>query len=500
MVRGETFQGLRGGKCRGGDVVCTVVRLAFVMAVFAGVAVFAQAPAAGAGAGTVLPPGTPTVSQDEYKLLEEVRRVGENDPAQAIARLRGAITPASSAVLLDALGVYCQQKGEFEPAAAAFEDAVRRAPDYLRARENLAKVLLQQEKYDAALAVIAELEKRGATDLAWVQTARARVLLHQGRFEDAGKALAALLDRDLPAGGATGVPGKGELWRLLGEAWLNAGQPAAAETAFRNALVYRPQDRGLRTELIQAVVQQQGAAAARPLVLKEVESDPLRGELWRLLASADWEAGKTGDALVHLECARRLGLAGKKDLADLGDLLFDQGLTAEAMDRYLQAAALEDPPVPRLLRAAEGFAALGKPDEAERLLQRLDERKLTLSTEEKRKATAARAQVAEARGDADGALKLYQVLLADNPLDGDALMKSGRILQQQGKLEEALLLYERAARAGVEHKTSSLVYQAQIAVEREDYRQAAELLGQSLALKRDPPIERYLEQVRQMLR
>jgi tetratricopeptide (TPR) repeat protein len=479
----------------------TTAWLACVLALLAGTAVFAQAPASTeAGTGAAAAPGTPTVSPDEYTLLEEVRRVGDSDPAQAVARLRAVITPSSSAVLLDALGVYCQQKGDLDQAATAFQDAVRRAPGYRRARENLAKVWLQQEKYDDALAAIADLEKQGASDLAWAQAARARVLLHQGRFEDAGKALAALLERDLPAASAAGVPGKAELWRLLGQAWLHAGHPAAAETAFRNALVYRPSDRGLRTELIQSVVQQHGPIAARPLVRREVEADPLRGELWRLLASADWEAGKTGEALVHLECAHRLGLAGKRDLADLGDLLFDQGLTAEAMERYLQAAALEDPPVPRLLRAAEGFASLGKPDEAERLLRRLEERKLPLSAAEMRKTTAARAQVAEARGDPDAALKLYRTLLADNPLDADALMKSARILQQQGELEDALLYYERATRADAAHRPASLVYQAQIAVEREDYRRAAELLEQSLALKRDPALERYLEQVRQVLR
>jgi len=97
----------------------------------------------------------------------------------------------------------------------------------------------------------------------------------------------------------------------------------------------------------------------------------------------------------------------------------------------------------------------------------------------------------------DQAIALYQELLRIDPLDARALLLLARGQRRQGRLEEAALTCERAARLpGFE--AEAWVLHAQIEVERERYGRALELLEAAQTLQDRPHVRRYLEQVRRL--
>jgi tetratricopeptide (TPR) repeat protein len=160
---------------------------------------------------------------------------------------------------------------------------------------------------------------------------------------------------------------------------------------------------------------------------------------------------------------------------------------------------MDRPPVTRLLSAVEGFLYQDHLDEARSLLESLKMSRDTMTGKEQAKQRFLTARLAEEEGDLDGALQSYNELLRENPLDADSLLAAGYVLQKRMRFDEALVFYERAARISPEHEAASLIRQAQIAVEREDYARAESLLERAQEIKHEEYIERYLEQVREML-
>ncbi|MCF7855052.1 MAG: tetratricopeptide repeat protein, partial [Candidatus Pacebacteria bacterium] len=353
--------------------------------------------------------------------------------------------------LLFALASYRLNAEDPAGAIDALKRVVEEAPGYVLARMKLATLLLQ-------------------TDEATAAAHHLRLLL-----------------------GSDGS-NKAEVWRLLGYALLRSGHFTAAETAYRQALIYAPDDYDGRLGLIRTLVQQSRLEEA-PVLARETLADRHEDrQLWSLLASADLRKQRRLEALVTLECARRLQLADAGLLATLGDLYLDEGIPAEALRAFRASAAWQDAPVSRLLRSCDAMVRSGGIDEAEALLDTLRGKREGMTEDQSRQLLHLQARLHLRREENDAAVKIYQTLLGKNPLDGDALMQYGHLLRVQGELEEALIQFERAQRVEAV-KPEALVGAAQVAVERQNYRRAAALLRDSLGVKDDPHVRSYLDQV-----
>lgn len=402
------------------------------------------------------PQNEPIVSRNEAALLKETEEMASTDLSLAITTLKKAIDSDSSPALDFALGCFYYERDDARSAINALRQALIKMPAFHRARENLAKILFQEGDYAAA-----------ATEMAY------------------------LLD--------TNYTTKKELWKMLGHAYLKANKPMASEVAYRNALVYSPDDRELPILLIQTLLEQEKYSETRSLIARELAVTPLREELWKLYANIDLSSDRHMEALVRLECAYRLGIAGPEILVTLGDLYLEQGLADEAFVRYEHTTAMDRPPVTRLLNALEGFLYQNNFKEARTLLDALKTAQDAMTAEERMRQRYLTAKLAEEEGDLNGALQSYTELLRENPLDADSLLAAGYVLQKQLKFDEALVYYERVARISPEHEAKSLIRQAQIAVEKGEYGKAEPLLEHALEIRHEAYIERYLEQVRQML-
>jgi len=220
--------------------------------------------------------------------------------------------------------------------------------------------------------------------------------------------------------------------------------------------------------------------------------------MWFLLSNAYIAMGDYKKAIITLECTRRLKIINQDGLSTLGELYLTQGQPREALEVYQELMVMGKPSIPRLLRAVEGFIMLNRLEEAETLIQGVDTHKYSLLPAQENKLKKLKAQIAYLKGDYQESLILYKEILKEEPLDGDALIALGDIYYKLSKLEEALIFYERAGRIR-EKEVDALIRQAQVEVERENYKRAVELLESAQSIKFQPYIDRYLEQIRHLI-
>ncbi len=401
------------------------------------------------------PAQEPTVSAQEAKLLRQVADLAKSDPAAALELLASEITSESSAALDFALGNLNVQQDRLEKAEEAYRAALEKFSTFARARMNLAQVLIRQEKLGQVAEVL-------------------RPVLISGQARP-------------------------ETFTLLGYSYLLQGQSLPAETAYRQALLLKPEDVNNSLGLAKCLLEQERYPEVIRLLEDLVEREPQRAELWLLLANAHLALEQPDQAIVKLECARRLGIASAEALATLGDLYLNRRQPAEALSAYEKSFAGEEPPLERLLRSVEGFLMLGLPAEAECLLQEVRKSASSLSPDQHRKLLRLEARKAYLSGDRKAALRAYEWLLEEYPLDGDALIALGDLHREACEPEEAMMAYERAARISGK-EAQALVRQAQVEVERERYVGAMERLEAAQIIDPWPNVARYLEQVRRLVR
>ena len=401
----------------------------------------------------------PTVSQEERELLKQVVDLSKENQENAIEVLNAGITSSSSPALDFVLGNFYLQKGELSLAESSYKNALKKMPLFVRCRANLGRVLIMQDKIDEA---IKEFHS----------------VLMEGQVTP-------------------------ETLTLIGYTFLLKGQSIPAETAYRHALLLKPEDTNAYLGLAKCLLEQERFREAVKILEDLLENNPQKQELWFLLANTNLALNKPDRAIVVLESSRRLKIVSSAALATLGELYLNQGQAEDALTAYREAFAGEDPSIDRLLRAVEGFIMMNKAQEAGELLERARSIEKQdpdfLKSGQRYKLCRLEAHQARLRGDHKQAFITYKKLLEEEPLDGDVLISLGDLYRETGELEEALISYERAARiAGKE--SQALIRQAQIEVERERYKRAADLLETAQALKPQAHVFRYLEQVRRLVR
>ncbi|MDA0577413.1 MAG: tetratricopeptide repeat protein [Verrucomicrobia bacterium] len=404
-------------------------------------------------------PFEPSVTRQEAELLEQAMTLAEKDVTAAITQLQTENRVAASPALDYALGNLYVQTNRLTDAEAAYREALRKLPRFRAARNNLARLYLMQERPAAAISAFAELVRDGQGDA--------------------------------------------ETFLLYGHACTLENRLLSAETAYRQALLLQPDGVEARRGLARCLIDQQRYAESSPLVSELLSLAPDDAELWSLQANIHLTQERPTDAVASLETARRLQAVTPDMLATLGDLYLNLAQPADAVAAYTQAFAITNAPVTRQLRAAEGLIQIGEWQAAENLLDQLDARmqrgRHVLTSAEDQQRTRLRADAAYRAGRPDEARTALRELLQRDPLDGAALLTLGDLDRESGRLEEARLSYERAARIrGFEAR--ALVRQAQVEVDRERYAAAVELLQAAQAFEDQPHVARYLDQVRRLVR
>lgn len=399
----------------------------------------------------------PKLSPEERLTLEKIYPLIASNPAQAISELEVAAKLDATAMFDFVLGNLYFQRDDAANAGKWYGLAVQKFPSYRRAHKNLGLIQIRDGKYELAIHSFTKMIELGG-----------------------GDALS---------------------YGLLGHAYAAKQDYLAAEAAYRNALLLQPDNADWRLGLARTIFKQQKYEEAAALLNVLLEKNPDKAEFWLLQANAYVGMKQPLKAAENLEVAYRLGKATPESLNLLGDLYVNENQLELAANAYLRAIdAGPDQSPAKALRAAEVLSARGGTSQAKAVLTSIDQ-KLTAQAndEDRRTALKLRARLALADGDGAEAVTVMEQVVAQDPLDGDALMLLGGHYAKQGDSDHALIYFERAANLEA-FEAQAKARQAQILVQKAKYSEALPLLKRSQELKPSEEIARYIEQVERLAR
>lgn len=400
----------------------------------------------------------PRMQPQEQVIYREkvVRALTNSDPAQAIATLQGLVKPAASAVFDFTLGNLYFQTEDLTNAVKCFEAALGKFPDYRRAQKNLAFALVRSGQYDAAI----------------------KPLL-----------------RSITLGG-----GDGKVFGLLGFAYMHQGRFASAETAYRQALVFEPENLDFRLGAVKCAVATAQYDHALALLDELLTQYPERNALWTLQANVYIQKDQPAKAAISLEMLRRLATATPQNLYLLGDLYMAQEIRDLALAAYLEAIQADSGQNPsRALRAAQILVSRGAWAESRKLFTTVRNTGATLSDGDELRLLKLESKVALATGSGADAIRVLEEIIQRNPLDGEALLLAGEYYAKTGESEKAAWRYDTASKLEG-FAADAFVKSAQLLVQAQKYAPALELLQKAQKAKPRDNVQRYLDKVEQLAR
>lgn len=391
--------------------------------------------------------------EEQATYREKVVPALRDNPKTAISTLEGLVRPGASAVFDFTLGNLYFQTEDLTNAVKYFESALDKFPDYRRAQKNLGFALVRDGKPAAAIKP---------------------------------------LTRTVALGGADG-----KVFGLLGYAFMTTGRFASAEAAYRQALVFEPENLDFKLGLVKSALGMDNYDYALALLQELIQQHPERDSLWTLQANVFIQKEQPARAAVSLEMLRRLGKATPQNLFLLGDLYMTQESRDLALAAYLEAVDKDSGQNPaRALRPAQILVSRGAWDEARTLFAKIRSTG-TLSGADELKLLKLESKVAMSTGEGDKAIATLEQIVSKDPLDGEALLLAGDFYARNSQPEKAAFRYDTASKIqGFE--ADAFVKQAQLLVQSQKYAQAAELLRKAQKIKPRDNVQRYLDKVDQL--
>jgi tetratricopeptide (TPR) repeat protein len=396
----------------------------------------------------------PEMTAEEYALYEKVMNMLATNPALALRILEGMMnenekpSPAFEFILGNAY----YAAGDNAKTEVSYKNAVDRFPSFLRAWNNLGVLYY-------------------TTD----------------RFTDAVKAFSksvSLGDREPTTYG------------LLGYSLEKEGNDIAAEVAYMQALSGDPGNSDWQEGLLRLCVKGRQLARAETMARNLIKSKPTESRYWLILANVLLTDQRRLEAIAVLELAAGSGVASPDELILLGDLYAEQKLLPEALAIYGKLLK----PVPatgeeKLLRLAQTQAAAGHGAEAEAALKALP---ADISPTGRVTKLLVQAQIDSAARRWIAARRDLETILADEPLNGQALLALGAVHVGEGDDSRAAFVYEAAARVPEATHRASLEL-ANLEIRNRRYAQGAEHLQKALSLQHSDEVADYLARVRTLV-
>lgn len=378
------------------------------------------------------------------------------DQKKAAEVLSSLAKPGASAVFDFTLGNICFQSEDMTNAVKHFETAIAKFPDYRRAHKNLGFALVRDGRFAAALKP---------------------------------------LTRTVALGG-----GDGKVFGLLGFAYMSVGKNVSAEAAYRQALVFEPDNVDFKLGLVKSSIATANYDYALALLDELLKEYPKRENLWTLQANLHIQREQPAKAALSLEVLRRAGKATPQTLYLLGDLYMTQESRDLALGAYLEAIEKDNGANPaKALRAAQILVGRSAWTEANQLFAKIRGATTALSAADELKLLKLESKAAMANGGGEQAILTLEQIVQKDPLDGEALLLAGDFYSKNGQKEKAELRYQTAA--GISgFEAEAFVKHAQLLVQSQKYAQATELLKKAQKVKPRDNVQRYLEKVEQLAR
>ena len=398
----------------------------------------------------------PRLSPEEQQFYrDKIVPLLREDPTKAIPELESHIRPDGSALFEYTLGNVYFQNEDFTNAVKYFEQATVKFPSFLRAWKNLGFALVRDGKYDESIIPLA---------------------------------------RTISLGG-----GDGKAFGLLGFSYMNAGKFVSAEAAYKQAMLYEPDNLDFKLGIVKCQVAQEDYDGALAMLDELINLHPDKETLWTIQANVYLQKQLPDKAAVNFEVLRRMDKATPENLATLGDIYMTQDAKDLALSAYMEAIEKDEWQHPaRALRAADILTSRGAWDEARSLFTKIRSTAGgNLVAQDELKLLKLESKVAMATGQGEEAIKVLEQIIERNPLDGEALLLAGDYYARNGQPEKAEFRYDAAAKIqGFE--ADAFVKQAQLLVKSSKYALAVEALKKAQKVKPRDNVQRYLEKVEQL--
>lgn len=427
-----------------------------------------------------LPAVEPKVDQEEARVIAELSEIlsqgrfkeGEQHLLNFIQDRKNPADPAGeskdvSAALIFTLGNLYYQNGRVADGEQAYKIAIKRFPEFRRAHKNLALLYARSDRMKKALPHLMKAIDLGESD-------------------------------HLTFG-------------LLGHAMLNEDKAMAAEAAFRQAYLLKPDEKDWKIGLAQALLAKEDWAQAAAMMQTLIDESPDDAMMWMQQANCFIQMNQVMRAAENYEILRLKGLADEAALNQLGDIYANQEQPLLALGAYLSAMKQSDEvQVSRSLKAAKYLLQLDAPREAARLMTELRSRAgETMSSDDQVTAFLVESDIASADQELTRAGELLSQALELSPADGAARVKLGQILNQRAAVAEGeaeMIALKADARTqyllAADDRDSQVAYQAnlkiaQMLVKDQQYLKALPKLEEAVRLKKGSKqaIEQYLRRV-----
>jgi tetratricopeptide (TPR) repeat protein len=370
----------------------------------------------------------------------------------AIIYLEKKITNETSAALDFALATMYYQLGRLTPSEQTYEKALKKFPSFLRAKKNLGFVQLSLGKLDAASRNLAQAISLGEAD--------------------------------------------GISYVALGYCHLSLGRVVSAENAYRMGILLHPESTDARNGLVNCLLSTNRYAEALALLNELLELKPNDLFCHKARASALQGLGQEAEAAVALETLRRMNQLDAAGILSLGDIYHNLGLHEHSLTSYQQALAMKEKlSLNRYARAAKVLINRGSYGACFKYLEEIE--KIFgqgFSKEDERIIRMLQAEVRIATGKRKEAAQILEDVIQKRPLDGEALLLSARLANEELDYARAALRFERAAKLS-EFEVEALIGHARMLVGTKDYQKAADLLERAQSLEPQPRVARYLQAV-----
>lgn len=394
---------------------------------------------------------------NELSFMRELGSIIGEDKKVAVYILSTNITAKTNPQLDFTLGSLYFQLLDYPSAAKAYQAAIDKFPDFRRAHKNLGFSYLKMGKYGEAIKPLS--------------------------------AAVSLGDRDSTTYG------------LLGFCHATMEHNITAEAAYRQAILFQPDNSDWRLGLVKALVAQEKLQEANRLIEEVLQKDPAAAEMWELQAGILIRLEKPQHAAANYELIRQLGRATPAMLFSLGDLYMEQESGDLALPVYLEAIEKNGAvDLSRSLRTAKILVSRGSFGDARKMFSQI--RKTAgaqLRGADELALLKSEAKVANAEGDAEGSVKTLQLVVERDPLDAEALILIGDHYLRTDELEKAEFRYDLASKVEG-FAADAFVKLAQLRVKQEKYDAAIDLLNKAQKLQPRDTVQRYLEAIERIRR
>jgi tetratricopeptide (TPR) repeat protein len=410
--------------------------------------------------GTFLPltDQEPSINEKESELFQMLSELlATNQTGAAINQLTQYIRNAPiqeevSAALNYTLANLHLQAGNFQEAMKQYEASIAKFENFRRAYKNLGLASIQARQFEPAVKTLVKAIELG--------------------------------------------DGSGDTFGLLAYAYLNTDNPTAALEGYRQASLLNPKNREWRIGKAEALMRTERYEEAIAEFKQLIEELPQRSAFYTSIANSYLSIGESSMAARYLEILRRQGGAKASALGLLGDIYVNDGLPSLAQTAYQDAIKTGNFSSARSIRALKAFIQRGYFTEADAFLASVEAAQGgRLSDDEAREVLNLRAQLALAKGQDEEAAGILEEVLAEDPLNGNALMLLGEYNHKRNDQESAIFYYERALQLPKFQRDAQLQL-ARIYVRQKEYQLAIRQLEGALSLEYSANVQDFLDAVR----